>query len=391
MRRRIFSGLLSLIALFSILSQTALAAGAFSDVPEDAYYYESMEALRERHVIGGAGDGTFRPDDEITANALCIMCMRAFEPDWLDRVTAECAALDVLREENCVLTGSGEATAPVEFDAALGIIGRTAGIFQRQPVTQMTYTDKDVFRYMRGAGYDLDIFDIRDKLTTDHMTRGEAAYVIHSIMNWLESDETKSLDRVERYGFHYIDIQATEKYGHLLPELYMSVMKLPFEVLESFHDDGFRVLADNREIDEYRKTHDGNTVALFSRARKTIWTKVGDSLPHEFGHYVQYVIMNDKTSIEPYFKAEKDNLSKMMRVYAKTNPVEYFAEFFMVYTANRDNPGNLARLRADMPKTFDYFEKLSESNYGVQAEPAGVVRMPSKGNSAETVVTYSAA
>ena len=362
---RVFKCFCSVCLVLTLLLSLCLPASAagepvFSDVPEDHEYYQAVNYMAESGISNGLSDGWFGVDENISMRALCTFAMRAFMPDLAGSGSD---AFDVLLGLQCV-PEYASVDMPVDFATGLLILGRASGILPAGDDSVADYTVQDVFRYVRDVGAELDVMDIRGKISTQRMTRGDAAYIIYSISQWLASDAARDLTHVEKYGFGYIDIQATSKYTHLLPQLYSSVLRLPFQTLKTFHDLGYHVLADNEHIDMYNKEHAGFTaVALFSKSGKTIWTTAGHSLPHEMGHFTQYVIMNDRTGIESYFEAEKDNLSSLVSKYAKQDSGEFFAEFFGVYHANQDNAENLDKLKSDMPKTFDYFEKLNEANW----------------------------
>lgn len=354
--KRLFSAGIALALTFSL--GISAAAIDFSDVPENHEYYPAVEFAFNHGISNGVEANIFGIDAQISARVLSIFAIRAFMPEIDDS-----KAFDVLRDFNCIPDGI-EAGDLLDFETGLLILCRTAGIFPTGDDAIKSYSIPAAYRYVRDVGFDLDIMDIRSKISTDPMTRGDAVYVIFAITNWLNSDAAKDLTHVEKYGFGYIDINATEKYADLVPQLASSVICLPFNTLKLFHDMDYQVMADNAHIDTYNQTHKNITaIALFSRGSKTIWTVVGHSLPHEFGHFTQNVIMNDLKSIESCYREEKDNLSPMIPAYAKTNSGEFFAEFFGVYMFNQDDEAALARLKFYMPKTFDYFEKLNESNW----------------------------
>ena len=51
-------------------------AMAFADVPADAWYAEAVRWAAAQHVVEGCGDGTFRPDAEITREQLAAILYR---------------------------------------------------------------------------------------------------------------------------------------------------------------------------------------------------------------------------------------------------------------------------------------------------------------------------
>lgn len=356
--KQFFSGLVLCAFLFSSGGMAEAAnPERFLDVPEGHAYYDAVDFAYEHGISNGISDDCFGLDSQISMNALCAFAVRTFMPDV---VNGNKSAYDVLSGFSCIPDGI-EKNARVDFATGLVVLCRAACVL---PCGDYDYTCSEAFRYVRDVGFDMGILDIRDKTGAQLMTRGDAVYIAYKLSCWLGGDAARGLSHTGKYGFGYIKMSATDKYVQLLPQLYSSILRLPFETLKAFHDQGYQVLADNEHIDLYNRTHKNiKAIALFSRSSKTIWTVVGYSLPHEMGHFTQYVVMNDREGVKPYYKAEKDHLSSLVSVYAKQDSGEFFGEFFAVYMANQDNPVKLAKLKSDMPKTFDYFEKLKESNW----------------------------
>ena len=80
MRKRISCLLLTMVMLFSLVSAlggTALAAGGFYDVDQNAWYLKYLDTAVDSGLINGRGDGRFAPNDDITGSeavklAACI-------------------------------------------------------------------------------------------------------------------------------------------------------------------------------------------------------------------------------------------------------------------------------------------------------------------------------
>lgn len=64
------------MAQFSIAS---VAEQAFSDVPQDKWYYSSIYAAVEAGIVSGYPDGTFKPNNKITRQEMASMIMRAVD------------------------------------------------------------------------------------------------------------------------------------------------------------------------------------------------------------------------------------------------------------------------------------------------------------------------
>lgn len=61
--------------------ETDVEPTAFTDVAEDAWYYDYVQACAAAEIIGGYSDGTFRPNDPITrSEAVKMVCLSAGLP-----------------------------------------------------------------------------------------------------------------------------------------------------------------------------------------------------------------------------------------------------------------------------------------------------------------------
>lgn len=84
--RRAFSLLTILALTFSVfVSPVSAEQEAFSDVPPNNPYYDAVEFLKNREIISGYADGTFKPDGTINrAEAMKIILLGHYK--WKDEV-----------------------------------------------------------------------------------------------------------------------------------------------------------------------------------------------------------------------------------------------------------------------------------------------------------------
>lgn len=61
------------------LAQGSKAETVYSDVTADAWYYKSIETLRQLNIINGFSDGTFRPNDQVTREQMVVIAMNALQ------------------------------------------------------------------------------------------------------------------------------------------------------------------------------------------------------------------------------------------------------------------------------------------------------------------------
>ena len=63
--KRCFALVLGVVMLLGLCS-TAFAAGAFSDIANNAYYAQAVDFCIEHGLIGGTDDGIFSPDTALS-------------------------------------------------------------------------------------------------------------------------------------------------------------------------------------------------------------------------------------------------------------------------------------------------------------------------------------
>ncbi len=338
---------------------------AFQDVMPGHAYHDAIEDLHGRKIVSGVSDGLYLPDARINLKSLSAMCIRAFagldEGDFPEDIQ------DFMAKRHYIHAGRTDdefRSFLPDFQTGVGIIMRAAGILPaRDPMFYTGYTDADAYSCVANVMAELDIADIRDRTWHDGMTRGDAAYLIHAILEWQEgrAGEFKPDDVTL---FNYIDLSATEKFQKYIPEAYGDLTKLPFNILKAYHDNGFKIVLDDEYIRNYMKEKGvNNTVALFSRSKKTIWSRVGNSMLHEMGHFTQAVVMNDRVSITDYYKVESGAAKKAVSLYSITDTGEFFAECFEHYFRTKADEKKASDFRMAMPRTYQYLQDLDSAGF----------------------------
>jgi len=72
---------------YNLLEDTYLNGGSFTDVSENAWYYDAVTALSGLGVISGYGDGSFGPDNTITRAEFVTMAIHFTGLDVRDGAT----------------------------------------------------------------------------------------------------------------------------------------------------------------------------------------------------------------------------------------------------------------------------------------------------------------
>ena len=78
MKKRLMASLLTLCMLLTLLPATALAAGmgAFTDVAEDAWYYDEVQFVKDEGLMNGVGGSQFGPELTVTRAMMVTMLWR---------------------------------------------------------------------------------------------------------------------------------------------------------------------------------------------------------------------------------------------------------------------------------------------------------------------------
>jgi len=69
-------GMTAVLACASV----CVSAAAFTDVPEDAWYYQTVTAMTEKGLFAGKGEGLFCPDDTMTKAEFVTVVARMLYP-----------------------------------------------------------------------------------------------------------------------------------------------------------------------------------------------------------------------------------------------------------------------------------------------------------------------
>ncbi len=239
MSKRLIAAFLALITLFSILSMPALAAKngwlddseileeeeesneegrplvreddeeeedkpkketqtqiVFTDVPVDAWYYDVVMDLAEAKIIGGFGDGTFRPATTVTTGQALKMILLAAgyeEPERVDSHWARCFLNLALDEK---ILERGEIT-DLDINMSRKLVAKVAAIslnVERSDDEQI-FTDTDD-NYVH-ALYEIGILGGYDDGTfrpDKALTRAELSAIAHRIYAYLEDLRKKDDD-----------------------------------------------------------------------------------------------------------------------------------------------------------------------------------------------------
>ncbi len=239
----------TLLASLISFSGVAQAGTTFTDVPDDHYAAEAIEALATDGVIGGYGNGTFGPNDKMSRAQLAKVIVGAFDLDtsaaasydtgFTDLPTGDLALFVKAAAQLGIMTGYADGTNrfgsndPVERQDLAVVLHRVLGL------TEMTdggphFPDVDDGAYYYGAvetmwwyqvvnGYNNGKFG-----TGDEVIRADATLMIYRATGTLtlrdvteeptEPDEETSSD-----GTLVVELSEDTPDGETLPDKATSV------------------------------------------------------------------------------------------------------------------------------------------------------------------------
>lgn len=354
-----------------LLSQTAFAAGAYRDVPEDSGYAGSIAYVSNAKYMLGYPDGTFKPDNPITLKQLAIVLGRVFRLDagtdpvrWL--VNKTYIRPGVVPDD--VLNGV------VDTPTAMGIIGRAFHVLptQGESVTYPAYADTDAMAYMQNAGKALGVFDwtIDRVVSHDVLSRGDLAYLIHRMSVYADTHPHNG-----NYGWDYVRISCVGPYEYLVLDAWDDVLILPWAITKHFHDAGYQIVCGEAGVSRF-DLRNMTVVGVFSPVDKTIFVQEIDGVIHAMGHYVS-AFMVGLTEAKAAFPREMAAAAEFISPNAARDVDEFFAECFNYYirAKNANNYASMTLMQERMPEIWAFITNMDVLNWHAAAKyvPADVV------------------
>lgn len=340
------------VAAILSLSVTALGAGVYGDVlPEDGFP-DAIAYVSERGYMNGYPDGSFRPDGDVTLRQFATVLGRVFPAE------SGGDALRWLVTRTYIRPGPVPESAldgPVDPVTAMGIAGRAFGVLptQGESITYPAYSDGDACAYMRNAGMELGVFDIRldEVLSGDRLSRGGLAYIVYRLSRYGES-------RPACYGWGYTDVSCVGPYGYLVDDAWDDILILPWHVVKHFHDAGYRIVCGEAGVSRF--SSDGlSVIGVFSPADKAIFVQQVDGVIHAMGHYVSSFMVG-RSEAEAVFPRERTAAAELISPNAGRDPTEFFAECFEYYirAKNANNYASMATMRERMPEIWAFISNM---------------------------------
>lgn len=139
-------------------------------------------------------------------------------------------------------------------------------------------------------------------------------------------------------------------------ELVYYAHMIPRSVWLDFDRNGYQVVYDDNRLNEFTVSF---VKGLYNLGKKTVYVRVGYPfvLLHEMGHHIYYDC-DINWILGPVFEKERANAVSIMRPYAGNNKTDFFADCYMYYISNQQNPDAIQVLAASCPETYRILQGL---------------------------------
>lgn len=340
MFRRIATLTLSLAIAASVSAVPVSAANDFADVPVTHKYYESVAFCRDRQIVAGVGNNFFAPDAPLTGFQFCTMLCRAYFPDEvIENPVMRCYEEDwvdmsVLLDPDCEMS----------FHSVFDVLLRIEGI--------PNYYYDSIESAIR-AGM-IEASDVPDVFA--FVTRAQATY-------YLQNSVVRDYELAMPELFTYLNTEVEEGYGDVAGASRPYLEMLPQEVLDAWHDSGYKLIFGYHDIAEYIAENGGASITgLYSTGRLTIASYL--STIHEFGHFV-YRENHLESAFDPFYSQYRDVIGAGVSEYATTNASEFFAEVFELYILKSNRGQTLEHMQELLPDVYAFMVRLDENGWSL--------------------------
>ena len=182
-----------------------------------------------------------------------------------------------------------------------------------------------------------------NKTSTELVTCAEAAQLLHAVL-------TQNLTVTPPNTPVTIENRMQCNANKFLLE----VRKVPQPILDAFNENGWTFVIGTEYLTDLSRKLGGNCIGAAVYTEKRIYVSEASAVLHEFGHFLDCAMDFPQEHKDLY---ALEAASSPMKQHAKSNRLEYFAEFFSYWLSG--NTRTLAQLRKLTPETYAYFEGLS--------------------------------
>ena len=343
MRKIKFISILLVLSMLLTVPAFAFSTG-FADVSEKATYAEAVSYLADAGILRGTASGRFAPNEKITVSQWAAMLCRAFDVEPEGTSWKEASANAV---QTAVRSGWYDPTAVGDENGFIcrGELYRTAFAAVGIPLYDATLYGLDWLSFGENAlrvGEELGLCS-ENKTAADLVTRAEAAQLLHAILTQKLSvtppDTPITVENLTQWNVN---------------AFLLELRKVPQPILDAFNENGWTFVIGTEYLTNLSRKLGVNCIGAAVYTEKRIYVSEASAILHEFGHFLDCTMGFPQAHKDLY---AREAASAPMKQHAKSNSLEYFAEFFSYWLSGSTR--TLAQLKELTPETYAYFEELS--------------------------------
>ena len=334
-----------LLVLSMLLTVPAFAFSTyFTDVSEKATYAKAVSYLADAGILRGTASGRFAPNEKITVSQWSTMLCRAFdaEPESTSWQEASANAVQI-----AVRSGWLDPTVVGDENGFIcrGELYRTTFAAAGIPLYDATLYGLDWLSPGENAlriGKELGLC-AENKTAADLVTRAEAAQLLHAILTQTLSvtppDTPVPVENLTQWNVN---------------AFLLELQKIPQPILDAFNENGWMFVIGTEYLSDLSWKLGVNCIGAAAYTEKRIYVSKASAVLHEFGHFLDCTMGFPQEHKDLY---ALEAASAPMKQHAKSNSLEYFAEFFAYWLSGSTR--TLAQLKELTPETYAYFVSLS--------------------------------
>ena len=344
MRKIKFISILLVLSMLLTVPAFAFSTG-FTDVSEKAIYAEAVSYLADAGILRGTASGKFAPNEKITVSQWAAMLCRMFdtEPEGVSWQEAGADAVQIAARSGWLdPTAVGDEKGFVCRGELYRTVFAAAGI----PLYDATLYGLDWLSPGENAlriGKELGLC-AENKTAAELVTRAEAAQLLHAILTQTLSvtppDTPVTVENLTQWNVN---------------AFLLELRKVPQPILDAFNENGWAFVIGTEYLTNLSRKLGVNCIGAAAYTEKRIYVSEASAVLHEFGHFLDCTMGFPQAHKDLY---AREAASAPMKQHAKSNSLEYFAEFFAYWLSGSTR--TLAQLKKLTPETYVYFEKLSE-------------------------------
>ena len=144
--------------------------------------------------------------------------------------------------------------------------------------------------------------------------------------------------------------------------------QIPATILREFLAYEWSFSVDTSLPETYDAMYDGwLTTGVTDYVGKRIVVSQPDSISHEFGHFLDYLLQFSEYH-QTLYEAEADAVKYVLGSYSQQNCREYFAECFSFWITHDNSSEAMQAFKEAAPETYRYFKSLEQDNWGTPAD-----------------------